>query len=127
MLIERIEELAEVSVARGCGFAALAIVCVMVGLADQMHLSCKVGGILTLLACLVLAIRGLAATSKPYKRTEVWVMLNAVDRPQPAVAQQLIGNILRGVYLRFALHAAIVSLILLCVSQLLQLFGVQPV
>ncbi len=127
MLIEKIEELAEVSVARGCGFAALAIVTVMVGLSDQMQLACRVGGMFTLLACLFLAIRGLTATRTPYKRTEVWVMLNSIDRPQPAVAQQIIGTALRSVYLRFALHAAIVSLILLCVSQLLQLFGSRPV
>jgi len=126
VLIDKIEELAEVSVARGCGFAALAIVSVMVGLSDQMHVSCKVGGMLTLLACLVLAIRGMTATNTPYMRTEVWVMLNKVDRPQPAVAQQIIGSILRSVYLRFALHAAVVSLVLLCISQLLQLFGSRP-
>jgi hypothetical protein len=122
-MLERIEHLAEVSVARGCGFAALAIVTFMLGLADQMDVSCKAGGILALGACLVLALRGCAATAMPYKRTEVWVMLKSSERPQPAVAQQIIGNALRRVYLRFALHAAIVSATLFGLSFLLRLLG----
>lgn len=122
-MIKKIEDLAEVSVARGCGFAALAIVTLMVGLSDQMHLACKAGGTLTLGACLILTIRGLTAPNAPYKRTELWVMLDTADRPQPAVAQQIIGNALRDVYLRFALHAAILSSALLCLSVVLQMFG----
>lgn len=123
LLINNIENLAEVSVARGCGFAALAIVTLMIGLSDQMHLSCKAGGTLTLGACLILAIRGLTAPSTPYKHTEVWVMLDTADRPQPAVAQRIIGKALRDAYLRFALHAAVLSAALLCLSVVLQMLG----
>lgn len=122
-MLGTIERVAELSVARGCGFAALAIVTFMVGLSDQMHLACKAGGIATLGTCLILAIRGLTATTTPYKRTEVWVMLEADDRPQPAIAQRVIGVALRDVYLRFALHAALISAVLLGASMVLRLLS----
>ena len=125
-MVNAIEDAAETSVARGCGFAALGIVTLMVGLSDQMYLACKAGGILTLGTCLILIIRGLTAPRIPYKSTEVWVMLTSDERPLAAVAQQVIGNTLRAVYIRFALHAAIVSLVLLGLSLLLQVFGIQP-
>ena len=125
-MLKPIEDAAEVSVARGCGFAALGIVTFMVGLSDQMYLACKAGGILTLGMCLILTVRGLTAQHAPYKRTEVWVMLNSEERPQAAVAQQLIGNALRAIYLRFAIHSAIVALILLVMSMMLQLIAGRP-
>ena len=115
-MIKTIEDLAEVSVARGCGFAGLGIVCLMVGLSDQMSVACKAGGILTLGACMILAIRGWTATTTPYKRTEVWIMLDKAERPQPAIAQQVIGTALREAYLRFALHAAWLSTGLLVIA-----------
>ena len=118
-MLEAIENAAEVSVARGCGFAALGIITLMVGLSDQAYLACKAGGILTLGACLILAIRGLTAKSTPYKRTEVWIMLNEAERPKAAVAQQLIGNTLHDVYLRFALRAASLAGAMLAASLLL--------
>ena len=64
-MLETIEKLAVVSVARGCGFAALAIVTVMVGLSDQIDVACKAGGILTLGTCVILAIRGWTAPRTP--------------------------------------------------------------
>lgn len=125
-MLKAIEAAAETSVARGCGFAALGIVTLMVGLSDQPHVAFKAGGILTLVQCLVLVMRGMTALHAPYKRTEVWVMLKSEERPQAAFAQQVIGNTLRNVYLRFALHTAIVSSVLLGLSLLLQLFGARP-
>lgn len=118
---DAIQAAAEVSVARGCGFAALAIVTLMVGLSDQMYLACKAGGILALGACGILGVRGYSAPSFSYKRTEVWLMLAEKDRPPAAIAQMLIGGTLREVYLRFAVHAAIVAACLFGFSLLLQL------
>lgn len=120
-MLSTIEQAAEVSVARGCGFAALGIVTLMVGLSDQMYLACKAGGILTLGACLILIIRGLTAPNTPYKRTEVWVMMEPAERPQAAVAQQLIGSVLREVYLRFALRTGVLAAALLAISLVITL------
>ena len=122
-MLGTIEYLAGVSVARGCGFAALAIVTFMVGLSDQMHVACKAGGISTLGTCLILAIRGLTAVTTPYKRTEVWIMLDAADRPKPEVAQQIIGTAMRDVYFRFALHAALIAVTLLSASMVFRVLS----
>lgn len=119
---DAIQAAAELSVARGCGFAALAIVTLMVGLSDQMHVACKAGGILTLGTCCILGVRGYSAPNFSYKRTEVWLMLSEKDRPRAEIAQVVIGGTLREVYLRFAVQAAIVSAFLLGFSLLLQLF-----
>ena len=118
---DAIQAAAEVSVARGCGFAALAIVTLMVGLSDQLHLACKAGGILALGTCCILGVRAYSAPSFSYKRTEVWLMLAEKDRPPKEIAQMVIGGTLREVYLRFAVQAAIVSASLLSFSLLLQL------
>lgn len=109
-MLDRIEAAAERSVARACGFAALGVGCMMVGLSGEtINLALNVGGFLMLLACLVLVFKAWSAQSQPYRRTEVWGMLAPDDRPDAAVAQRVIGTVLREVYLRFAMHAALLA------------------
>jgi len=120
-MIQSIEELAEISVARGCGLAALAIGTFMVGLSWDMVLAAKVGGLLVLFVCAVLLVKAQSALSRPVERTELWLMLNRSERPSAAYAQRMIGSVLRTCYLRFALQAACLSASLLAVSLGLQL------
>lgn len=108
-MIERIEHLAHVSVARGCGFVALGIMTFFIGMSGDLVVAFKSAGYLSLLACAVLLLRGGLARSQPYRRTELWIMLKPAERPPEAVAQQLIGTALREVYLHFARQAAILS------------------
>jgi hypothetical protein len=61
---------------------------------------------MALLVAAVLLLRAELAGRRPYKRTEVWLMLEKSERPPPAVAQQVIGSALRQVYVRFALRFA---------------------
>lgn len=119
--MQRLQQAAEISVARGCGFAALAIFTFMVGFAGNIRVSLAVGGCMALLAAFVLMIKALKAEHTSYKRTEVWIMLDPEDRPLPEVAQKLIGTTLREVYLRFSLRAAQLSLGLLAASLLVRL------
>lgn len=121
-----IEKVAEFSVGRACGFGAIAIFTSMIGCAWHPALSFQIGGLLTLFAAAVLLLKGLNARKKPYKSTELWIILPKEHRPLPEIAQQLIGNILREVYLRFALHAALLSALMLAIALLLSLFGVAP-
>jgi hypothetical protein len=107
--MHRVQELAWISVARGCGFAALAIFTFMIGLSGDMAAAFKAGGILTLIASLVLLVKGWQAPARPYKRTEVWVMLQPDERPHAALAQTLIGETLRRTYMMFALHSAMLA------------------
>jgi hypothetical protein len=122
-MLAKLEALAELSVARACGFAAIGILTFMVGLADRMTLSLKVGGLMGLVLCLILVLRGMTALRRPYKSTEVWIMMRPGDRPQASIAQRVIGHALRWAYYRFALNAACVSAGFLAASLVLTLFG----
>ena len=116
----RIEAAAERSVARACGFAALGVFCFMVGLSSEaLVMALQAGGLLTLMACLVLVFKAWGAQSQPYNRTEVWGMLAPHERPDATVAQRVIGTVLREVYLRFAMHAALLATGFLILAALL--------
>lgn len=121
--LRTVEALAEVSVARGCGFAALAILTLMVGLSWDLALACMVGGLLVLFVCLVLIAKAQWTHRRPVGKTELWLMLDEFDRPSSAIAQRIVGPVLRACYLRFALHAAGISAGLLALSVTLRLAG----
>ncbi len=103
--LERIERLAHISVARGCGFAALAIFTFMIGLSGNMAVALKTGGGLCLAVCGILLFKAWLFGQRSYKRTEVWLMLSPEERPHSEIAQDLIGTALRDTCLRFALLA----------------------
>lgn len=116
-MVDRIERLAEVSVARACGFAAIATALLFLGTAPAgLSLAFKVAGTAAMLTCGVLLLKAGLARKRPYQRTEVWYMLGADERPEPAVAERIVGTILRTVFLRFAQHAAIVAAAMLALS-----------
>ena len=86
---ERIDRLAEVSVARGCGFAALAIGLIFVGaLPAGIPAALTLAGLGALATCAYLILKAGLAERRPYKRTEVWYMLKENERPAPVLAQQ---------------------------------------
>jgi hypothetical protein len=107
--MQKVEQLAMLSVSRAVGFGALAIGTLMIGLSADLLNCLKAGGILSLIMSLVLLMKGFQAPQRDYRRTEVWIMLNPDDRPSAAVAQDMIGDALKRTYLTFAFHAAIVS------------------
>ncbi|MGD9925457.1 MAG: hypothetical protein AB7L90_10900 [Hyphomicrobiaceae bacterium] len=121
-MIERIEHLAHVTVARGCGFAALAILTFFIGMLGELATAFKCAGYLSMLACTVLLLKAGLARLQPYRRTELWLMLKPTERPPTAVAQQLIGTTLREVYLYFARQAAILSVMFLSCGLLIGSF-----
>jgi hypothetical protein len=118
-MLHRIEQRAEISVARACGFAALAIALIFIGtMPAGLSLAFKFAGSGALLTCLVLLLKAWRADRRPYRRTEVWAMLSADERPSPDVAQRVIGTILRVLFLRFAKQAAIVATVMFALSLL---------
>ena len=121
--MEQIESFARLSVLRGSAFGLLAIVCTMVGLAATPALSFKVGGILCLLACFVLIVKAEHADRRPYKRTELWLMLDKDARPPATAAQQVIASALKGCYRQTALHFANGSASMLALSLFLPPLG----
>ncbi|MDP3255795.1 MAG: hypothetical protein Q8S58_12070 [Bosea sp. (in: a-proteobacteria)] len=98
----RVRELALLSVSRGCGFAGLAIICFMIGLAGYPDVAMQTGAILMMATAAVLVVKADVAVRRPYKRTELWVLLPPSERPRAEFAQQLIGGALREIYRRFA-------------------------
>jgi hypothetical protein len=120
--MDKLEKIAAVSVARGCGFAALAIGTLMVGLSADMANALKAGGILTLLVVAVLLLKAMNADNQPYKRTELWIMLEPNDRPPQAMAQGLVSATLRRAYLRFARQYAFIASAMLFASFAMKLF-----
>jgi hypothetical protein len=123
-MLQLIEERANLSVARGCG--ALAIGTFMIGLSSEIVMAFQAGGFLSLLACMVLLLKAYGASRRPYKTTELWVMLKATERPEAAIAQRIIGTVLRDVYLRFAQHAAWIGLGMLVMAVVLARIPVRP-
>jgi hypothetical protein len=121
---ERVEACAEISVARGCGFAWLAIITFMVGLSWDLPLAGKVGGVLAMVVCAVLLVKRARVQVRPYKRTEVWLMLSERERPSPEMAQMLISSALGVTYLKYAARAAFIASWLLLGSLVVGLVGV---
>jgi hypothetical protein len=101
-----IEAYARISVARGCGFVVLAILCVMAGLLAAPAFALKIGGFFCLLLSVILMLRAEFAHRRSYKDTEVWLMLEEGDRPHSSMAQQIIAGVLRDVYNEFAFYSA---------------------
>jgi hypothetical protein len=126
-MLDRVERLAEISVARGCGFAALATALAFIGtLPAGLPMAFRIAGGAALLTCGFLLLKALRAGRRPYQRTEVWAMLGSGERPLPDVAQRIVGTVLRGVFLRFAQQAAIVAAVMLALSLFSDGFLLRP-
>lgn len=110
--IARIRQLADVSIRRACGFGLIAIVTLMFGLSGEPRLSMRAGAIGASLVALILLAKAAGARRKPYKDTEVWLMLPDGHGLPEASAQRVIGGILRDRYMWHATLAAVVALIL---------------
>lgn len=110
--MDPVNRAAFVSVGRACGFAGLAIVCLMIGFTYEPLLAAQTGASLTFVMTLVLGYRARRAIRHPYRRTEAWLNLDEADRPPAAQAQQLLGRALADAYVWFARQTAIITVVL---------------
>jgi hypothetical protein len=117
----RLNDMAYLSVSRACGFACLAIFCFMIGMAGYPLVALKSGAVFMMLSAGVLAVKAQRSPIKPYKHTELWVLLSPEERPDPRFAQQLIGLTLRDVFLRFSGYFALAGLVCFAVAMAVQL------
>lgn len=117
--MEAIENAAFISLGRASGFAGLFIFTLMVGLSFDPPVATRVGGLLGIGVWLILMLYGWRATSRPYKRTEAWMILPKDLRPPAVVAQRMIGRALHDTAFWFARRVAIVSAFLLVSSVVL--------
>jgi hypothetical protein len=106
---------------RACGFAALAIFCIMVGLSFHPRAAFQAGGTLTTFMALVLMFKAREARTKPYRRTEMWLYLPKEHRPPEAYAQIVSATVLRETYLVFARWTAAIAIVMWVIALLLSL------
>jgi hypothetical protein len=116
-----IEAYAKLSVARGCGFALLAIACVMIGLMGTPVFALKIAGVFCAVIAAILMVRADLAPRMNFKDTEVWLMLEVAERPPPAVAQRIISGVLSRTFAEFGLYFARGAIWVLCVAFFLEL------
>jgi hypothetical protein len=108
--VEDLRRIAFEIVLRACGFAALAIFCVMFGLSFEPRAAFQAGGFLTMVMVAVLYLKAREARTKDYRRTEMWLYLPKELRPPAAYAQFVSATVLRETYLTFAYWTAVISI-----------------
>jgi hypothetical protein len=108
--MEHMRRIAYETVLRACGFASLAIFCVMIGMSFMPKLAFQAGGFLTTMMCAVLMYKAYEANTKDYRHTEMWLYLAKEERPPAAYAQWASATVLRETYLRFALWTSAISI-----------------
>lgn len=115
--MERIRQLAALSVLRGAGFACLGIVMAMSGLAfdPEIALTCGAAMMLILAAALELKARTFHRVRR-ISETEVWILLPEAERPPKTVARRLIVAAMRAELQEKALWSAIVAAAFLAAS-----------
>jgi hypothetical protein len=100
--VDRIRVAAEISIGRAVGFGALAVGTVVLGLIFEPVLALKTGGALTLLMAAILLLKSVRALSQPYRRTEVWLILDRrLGLPEDR-AQRMVSQVLHATYHRYA-------------------------
>ena len=86
--MEEMRRIAYETVLRACGFASLAIFCVMIGLSFLPRSAFQAGGFLSIAMTLVLVLKAYEARTKDHRRTEMWLYLPKESRPPEASAQR---------------------------------------
>lgn len=121
--MEEMRKLAFESVARGCGFGMLAIVCVMVGMSFDPRAVFQAGGILTLMMVFILILKARYALTQNYKHTEMWLYLPKDFRPPEAYAQWAASTVLRDAYFTYAMYTALISIVMWVLAFLIAISG----
>jgi hypothetical protein len=121
--MDEMSRIAYETVLRACGFASLAIFCVMIGLSFLPRSAFQAGGFLSMTMTLVLIFKAREARTKDHRRTEMWLYLPKESRPPQALAQQMISNLMRETYLSFARWTAIISIVMWTIALIFSAIG----
>jgi hypothetical protein len=95
----------------------------MIGTAGYPVIALKSGAVGMMLCAAVLLIKAQLSERKPYKRTELWLLLEPNERPDTRFAQQLIGSAMREVYLRFTRYFTVGGFACFALAMLLQIIS----
>ena len=121
--MEHMRRVAYETVLRACGFATLAIFCVMVGMSFMPRLAFQAGGFLTTIMAFILILKAHEARTKDYRRTEMWLYLEQDERPPETYAQWASATVLRETYLTFAMWTSIIAIALWVIAIVFGLAG----
>ena len=121
--MEHMRHVAYETVLRACGFASLAIFCVMIGMSFMPKLAFQAGGFLTTIMSGVLILKAFEARTKDYRRTEMWLYLEKDQRPPATYAQWASATVLRETYLTFARWTAAISIAMWVLALIFALAG----
>ncbi|MGL4636860.1 MAG: hypothetical protein ACRCWF_12830 [Beijerinckiaceae bacterium] len=105
-MYDKIERLTTLSVARGVGFASLAVFCFMIGFAGDIVNFLRSGGIGALFIAIGLLIKARNSDARFFRKTEVWIMMSEDMRHPAERAAQMVTDARRLVLLRWSLRAA---------------------
>jgi hypothetical protein len=111
------------TVLRACGFASLAIFCVMIGMSFMPKLAFQAGGFLTTVMAAILVLKAFEARTKDYRHTEMWLYLEKDQKPPAIYAQWASATVLRETYLTFALWTSAISIVMWIIALMFSLFG----
>jgi hypothetical protein len=121
--MEKLRQVAFLSVARAVGFSGLAIFTLMVGLCFDPLLALRSGGVLLLLLVAVLLLKAHRVQWTDYRHTETWLLLDIGDRPDERFAGRAVSLALRDAFLWFARWTAGVAVLVWGFAVLLMWFG----
>lgn len=110
--MERIHELALVSVRRACGFAALGIATFCLSVSFDPLMALRSGAVLTCLLATVLVYKAQTAATRNHRDTELWMLLGGEPGLPDPQAGRVINSALREVYWQHADIAAGVAFVL---------------
>lgn len=104
--MDRIRYCANLSVMRACGFGVLAIFTVVVGLSADPALAVRMAALLFTLMTSILLLLAWRAPFKPYRKREVWIMLDGHHGLPEHRAHEAISAVMRETFLTYAGHAS---------------------
>jgi hypothetical protein len=104
-----IEQAAQLSVGRACGFAGFGIALIVLVLSFEPVLAAKIGAVLSLGLALTLLFHASRARHRPYQTTEVWLLIDRDSRPPARHARRMVNEARRFAMLWFAKWSAAAS------------------
>jgi hypothetical protein len=125
--MEYMRRIAFETVLRACGFGALAIFCVMIGMSFHPKLAFQAGGFLTMIMAFILILKSREALTKDHRRTEMWLYIEKDFRPPEAYAQWASATVLRDTYLTFALWTSLISIVMWAIALIFMLLGTETI
>jgi hypothetical protein len=107
--VNEIEQAAQLSVGRACGFAGFGIALTVLALSFEPVLAAKIGAVLSLGLTLTLLIYANRAPHTQHQNTEVWLLIDEKSRPPARHARRVINEARRFAMLWFARWSAVSS------------------